>query len=398
MSSKRFLSNRIEPVSESLLWHFFDLARKVPDVISLSVGEPDFATPWHISEEGIYAIEKGRTYYPPTLGLTHLREGIVRYYRRRFHVEGYHTDNVLVTVGASESIDLIARAVLNPGDECIVLDPGYVAYEPAVLLCEAKPVYLRLKEEDGFKITPEALESVITEKTKMIIMNYPGNPTGGIMRKEDYEKIIPVLKKHDILIVADEIYLELTYDEKPYSIGCCEGIRDRLVIISGFSKAWSMTGWRLGYMITDEELIKACNSIHQYSTMGPMTAAQFAAIEAISARSDSDIETHFESFKNRRNFLTAALNRMGLYTPLPEGAFYVFANITPTGLSSYDFCVRLLEEQKVCVIPGTAFGKGGEGYIRISYAYSLDELRTACERIASFLEQFGMGTGREADS
>ncbi len=395
MSSNRFLSRRIEPFGESLLWHFFDLARKVPDVISLSVGEPDFATPWHISEEGIYAIEKGRTYYPPTLGLTRLREGIARYYRRRFGVDRYGTDNVLVTVGASEGIDLICRAVLDPGDECIVLDPGYVAYEPAVLLCEAVPVCLPLKEEDGFKVTPEALEAVITERTKMIILNYPGNPTGGIMRQEDYAKIIPILKEHDILIAADEIYLELTYDEKPYSIGCCPDIRDRLVIISGFSKAWSMTGWRLGYMIADEAIINACNSIHQYSTMGPMTAAQFAALEAISARSDRDIETHFESFKNRRSFLTAQLNRMGLYTPLPEGAFYVFANITPTGLSSYDFCLRLLEEQKVCVIPGTAFGKGGEGYVRISYAYSLEELRTACARIAEFLKQFGMGTAGE---
>ncbi len=396
MSAERFLSSRVRPISDSLLWQFFNLAKTVDGVISLSVGEPDFLTPWHISEEGIYAIEKGRTYYPPTLGLTRLRTGIVRYYERRFNVSGYSESNVLVTVGASEAIDLVCRSVLNPGDECIVLDPGYVAYEPAVLLAEARPVYLKLREEDGFKLTSEALEACITDRTKMIILNYPSNPTGGIMSREDYEKVIPILKKHDILIVADEIYLELTYDREPFSIGSFEEIRDQLVIVSGFSKAWSMTGWRLGYMIADEDMIHACNSIHQYSTMGPATPAQFSAIEAISARSDSDIEHHFESFKNRRNFLTAQLNRMGLYTPLPEGAFYVFANIKPTGLSSYDFCLRLLQEEKVCIIPGTAFGPSGEGYVRMSYAYSLEELKTACERIERFLSQFDMKHGTNA--
>ncbi|NCB33279.1 MAG: pyridoxal phosphate-dependent aminotransferase [Erysipelotrichia bacterium] len=386
MNSEEFLSDRVKEVANSLLWEFFDLARRTPDVISLSVGEPDFQTPWHISEECIYNIKKGRTYYAPTRGLHQLREGILNYYGRRFGVWDYECSNCLVTVGASESIDLIARAVLNPGDECIIIDPGYVAYEPAVILNGAKPIYLQVKESEGFKVTPENLLSCISDRTKMIILNYPSNPTGGIMTREDYEKIIPVLKEHHILIVADEIYLELTYDQKAVSMGCFKEIRDQLVLVNGFSKAYSMTGWRLGYMLAPTAIITACNNIHQYSTMGPMTPAQFAAIEAISSRSDKDIQKHCESFKIRRNFLTAQLNKIGLHTPMPEGAFYVFANITSSGLKSYEFCAKLLEEQKVCIIPGTAFGPSGEGYARISYAYSLDQLKLAVERIGIFLQ------------
>ncbi|MCH4222493.1 MAG: pyridoxal phosphate-dependent aminotransferase [Solobacterium sp.] len=386
MNGEEYLSDSVSKVAKSLLWEFFDLARKTPNVISLSVGEPDFETPWHISEECIYAIKKGRTYYAPTRGLQQLREGILSYYARRFGVRDYTLDNCLVTVGASESIDLITRAVLNPGDECIVIDPGYVAYEPAVLLTGAKPVYLQLKESEGFKVTPENLLPCISEHTKMIILNYPSNPTGGVMNHEDYEKIIPILKEHHILTVCDEIYLELTYDQKPVSIGSFEEIRDQLVLVNGFSKAYSMTGWRLGYMLAPSAIITACNNIHQYSTMGPMTPAQFAAIEAISNKSDKDIQKHFDSFKIRRNFLVAQLNKIGLHTSMPEGAFYVFANITPSGLKSYDFCAKLLEEQNVCVIPGTAFGPSGEGYVRISYAYSLDQLKPAVERIGEFMK------------
>lgn len=386
--SNPYLSEYVKGVGASMLWSFFDLAKKTPNVISLSVGEPDFPTPWHISEEGIYAIEKGRTYYPPSRGLEQLRNGIARYYRRRFHVGCYESKNVLVTCGASEAIDLACRSILNPGDECIVLDPGYVAYEPSVKLVGAVPVYLQLKEEDEFKVLPEELEKVITDKTKMIILNFPSNPTGGVMEKEDYEKIIPILKEHHIVVVADEIYMELTYDEEPYSIANIEEIRDQLIIVNGFSKCYSMTGWRLGYVLADEEIVEAMNNIHQYSTMGPSTPAQFAAIEAISANSDKNIQEHFESFKARRNYLTSQLNKMGLHTPLPKGAFYVFANITPTGLSSYDFCVKLLQEKKVCVIPGTAFGPSGEGFVRISYAYSLDELKAACELLKEFVAEY----------
>lgn len=386
--SEEYLSETVKKVGTSLLWQFFELAKSTPNVISLSVGEPDFHTPWHISEEGVYAIEKGRTYYAPSRGLLQLREGICDYYDRRFHVSGYSAENCLVTVGASESIDLVTRACLNPGDECIVLDPGYVAYEPAVLLTGAVPVYLELKEADGFKVKPEALKAVITDRTRMIILNYPSNPTGGIMTHEDYEKIIPILKEHHILIVCDEIYAELTYDHTPESIGVFEEIRDQLILVNGFSKAYSMTGWRLGYMLGPADFITACNNIHQYSTMGPMTPAQFAAIEAISDKSDKDIQTHFDSFKIRRNFLVAQLNKMGLHTPMPEGAFYVFANITGTGLKSFDFCTKLLQEEAVCVIPGTAFGKSGEGFVRISYAYGLDELKGAVERLARFVQKY----------
>ena len=386
MSIKERLNENVRALRPSLLWQFFAMAMDTPNVISLSVGEPDFPTPWHISEEGIYAIERERTYYPPSLGFTQLRRGIAAYYERRFGAEGYTADNVMVTVGASEGIDLACRSFLQKGDECIILDPGYVAYEPSVILTGATPVYLQLEEKDGFKVKAESLRKVLNEKTKMIILNYPSNPTGGIMTKEDYEELVPLLKQYNVIVVADEIYLELVYGQKPFSIACIEELRDQLIIVSGFSKAWSMTGWRLGYMLADPELILTMNNIHQYSTVGPATPAQFAAIEAVSPKSDRDIDTHVQSFESRRNYLTAQLNRMGLHTPLPEGAFYVFANITSTGLSSYDFCVRLLQEQAICVIPGTAFGASGEEFVRISYAYSLQELKTACARIEQFLE------------
>ncbi len=385
--SKEYLSDNVKQLNDSLLWKFFNLAAATPNVISLSVGEPDFKTPWHISEEGIYAIEKGRTYYPPTRGLLQLREGIVSYYARRFGVTGYGSDNVLVTVGGSEAIDLACRTILNPGDECIVLDPGYIAYEPTVVMTGAKTVLLQLKEETGFKVTPEALNACISDKTKMIIMNYPSNPTGGIMEKEDWEKIIPILVEHHIFVVADEIYLELTYEHEKCSVASFPEIRNQVLVVNGFSKAWSMTGWRLGFAMGDADVITAMNNIHQYTAMGPATPCQFAAIEAVSPRSDKDIEEHYESFMGRRNFLVNRLNRMGLKTSMPLGAFYVFANITSTGLSSYDFCVKLLNEEKVCVIPGSAFGPSGEGFVRISYAYSVDALKNAMEHLESFLQR-----------
>lgn len=389
-----YLADSIRRLKPSLLWEFFELARKTPDVISLSVGEPDFPTPWHVCEDAIYSIEKGRTYYAPTTGLSQLRRGIARYYARRFGVHQYQEENVLVTVGASECIDLACRTFLNPGDEVIILDPGYVAYEPSVLLTGAKPVYLKLQESEGFKVTPEALKQCITPKTKMIIMNYPGNPTGGVMRKEDYAQIVPILKEHHILTVVDEIYLELVYDTEPCSIGVFPELYDQLILINGFSKAYSMTGWRLGYLLCKPEWVEAMNLIHQYSTMGPATPLQFAAIEAISARSDVDIERHVNAFRSRRNYITNRLNQMGLHTPLPEGAFYVFANITPSGLSSYDFCRKLLEQQHVCIIPGPAFGESGEGFVRISYAYALEELKTACARLETFLADCRNGQGK----
>jgi aminotransferase len=385
--SRQYLNSTVQELSSCLLWDFFNLAKATPGAISLSVGEPDFPTPWHIREEGIYSIEKGRTWYSPSYGLKQLREEICRYYERRLGVSAYDADNCIVTVGVSEAIDLATRAVLDPGDEVIVCDPGYVAYEPSVLLARAVPVRLPLKEEEHFKVTPEALNAVITPKTKMIILNYPSNPTGGIMTRADYEKIIPILKEHHLVIIADEIYIELTYDAKPYSIANFAEIRDQLILVNGFSKAYSMTGWRLGYCLADPDIISAMNNIHQYSVMSPSTISQYAGLEAI-AKGDADIETHRESFKARRNYVVAQLNKMGLHTPMPEGAFYVFPNISSTGLKSFEFCTRLLKEAKVAIIPGNAFGPSGEGFARISYAYSLDELKTSLDRIREFLKQF----------
>ncbi len=386
--STSFLNSSVQQLSKSLLWEFFDLASNIPGVISLSVGEPDFETPWHIREEGIYAIEKGRTYYTASRGLKKLRQGVCDYYGRRLNTSGYTEENCLITVGGSEAIDLSCRVTLTPGDEVIVLNPGYVAYTPAVLLAGGVPVYLHLNEKDGFKVTPSALKAVITDRTKMIILNYPNNPTGGIMTHEDYAKILPILKEHHILIIADEIYAELTYADRVCSLAEFNDIHDQLIIVNGFSKAYSMTGWRLGYALAPAEIITAMNNIHQYTIMSPSTITQFAGIEAIGTSGDRDIEKHRESFRNRRNYVTAQLNKMGLHTPMPQGAFYVFPSIASTGLSSYEFCVRLLKEQKVAVIPGNAFGEYGEGYVRISYAYSMEALKESLNRISEFVKQF----------
>lgn len=384
---EEYISEYVKGLDESLLWKFFNLAYGMDDIVSLSIGEPDFQTPSHIAEEGVRAIREGHTYYGPTLGLTRLRESIASYYKRRLQVTCFDYRNVIVTVGASEAIDLVCRAILNPNDECIVCDPGYVAYEPLVKLTGAKCVYLHLKEENGFKITPEELEACISDKTKMIIMNYPSNPTGGIMQKEDYAKIVPILKKHNIVTVQDEIYIELTYGAKPCSLGIFDEMKDQLVILNGFSKAYSMTGWRIGYAIAPTWIIESMKTIHQYSTMGPTTSSQFAAIEATSIRGDKDIERHKDSFYFRRNYIVSRLNDMGLKTVMPEGAFYVFANIQSTGLSSFEFAKRLLYEKKVCVIPGPAFGPHGEGFVRISYAYSKEQLDKALDLIEEFIQE-----------
>ena len=383
------LNQRVQQLKPSLLWKFFDLANETPDVISLSVGEPDFPTPWHVREEGIYAIEKGRTYYPPTRGLLQLRRGIAAYYRRRFGIGGYTPEQILVSVGGSEALDLALRVTLTEGDEVIVPDPGYVAYEPLVRMAGGVPVYLPLKEAEGFKVTRKNLQPLITAKTKMIILNYPSNPTGGIMTYADYAEIVPLLRQHHIVALCDEIYLELTYDAPACSLAQFrKELGEQLIIINGFSKAWSMTGWRLGFALAQEPVITAMNAIHQYSAMGPATPAQFAAIEAISARSDRDIEEHVLAFKGRRHYLVNRMNQMGLRTAMPEGAFYVFANITSTGLDSFTFATRLLKEAHVCCIPGNAFGPAGEGFVRISYAYSLERLREACMHIEAFMKQF----------
>ena len=368
---------------------FFDIASTRKNVVSLGVGEPDFITPWHIREAAIYAIEKGRTFYTGNKGLLELRKGICDYYQRRFGVSYDPEKNVIVTVGGSEGIDLVLRALLEEGDEVILPTPAYVAYDSIIRLSHGTVVEVEMKEETQFKLTREALEAVITPRTKAIILNFPGNPTGGIMTKEDYAEIVPVLKEHEIFAVTDEIYGELTYEGKHCSIASFDEIKDRVIVLNGFSKAYSMTGYRVGYILAEEGLIEMINKIHQYTIMCAPTPSQFAAVEAVN-NGDEDIAVMFESFKQRRNYIVKEMNRIGLKTHMPQGAFYVFPNIQVSGLSSQEFCEQLLEEENLALVPGDAFGAAGEGYVRISYAYSLEEIKTAIERLESFLNKLGV--------
>lgn len=363
---------------------FFDLARTVEGVISLGVGEPDFATPWDIREEAIYTIEKAKTFYTPNQGLPELRDEICNYVKRRFDLN-YERENVLVTVGGSEAIDIIFRTILQEEDEVIVLTPGYVAYEPCVRLAHGKPVCVELKEENEFRLVKEDLEKAITPKTKAILMNFPSNPTGGIMSHEDYEKIVPIIKENGLYVISDEIYAELTYTGKHSSIASFDEIKDHVFVINGFSKAFSMTGWRLGYILADAALIALLNKVHQYTIMCAPTVSQYAGIVALK-RCDEEVVRMKQAFEQRRNFLVNSLNAIGLKTCFPKGAFYVFPSIESTGLTSEEFCERLLNEQKVACVPGTAFGKEGEGFIRISYAYSIEQIKEAVNRIGLFLK------------
>ncbi len=363
---------------------FFDIAATRKGVISLGVGEPDFITPWHIREEAIHAIEKGKTFYTGNRGLLKLREGICSYYRRRFGI-GYDPEqNVIVTVGGSEAIDIVLRTIIKPGDEVILPTPAYVAYAAIIEMAGAKVVEIELKEEDDFKLTPEALKSALHPETKAVILNFPGNPTGGVMTREDYARIIPILRDAGIFAVTDEIYAELTYERKHCSIAEFDEIRDKVIVINGFSKAYSMTGYRVGYILAHQELIDMILKIHQYTIMCASTPCQYAAIEAVN-NGDKDIGQMFISFKQRRNYIVKELNRIGLTTHMPQGAFYVFPSIRCTGLDSETFCERLLEEQNLALVPGNAFGDAGEGFVRISYAYSLEEIKEAISRLETFL-------------
>lgn len=381
------LSETVKQVKPSGIRKFFDLASGCPGVVSLGVGEPDFDTPWHIREEAIYALEQGNTFYTGNKGLDELREEVSLYLKRRFNLNYDWSKEILMTVGGSEAIDITMRTLLNPGDEVIIPKPAYVAYEPAVLMTQGKVVDLELKEEEGFKITPEALEAVITEKTKILLMNYPSNPTGGIMTKEDLKKIVPIIKKHDLIVVSDEIYAELTYEDEHCSIAGFDEIKDQVVLLNGFSKAYSMTGWRVGYIAASEVLINAMLKIHQYAVICPSTISQYAAVKA-AKDGDKDIERMKESFLQRRNYIVKGLNDLGLSCPRPQGAFYVFPSIEKTGMTSDEFCEKLLKEEKVAVVPGTAFGIQGEGFIRISYAYSIDEIKVALSKIERFLNRY----------
>ena len=379
------INRTIEHLKPSGIRKYFDLANAMEGVISLGVGEPDFDTPWHISAKAVESFEDGHTHYTANRGLIALRRQIANYYRNRYGISYDPDSEILVTVGGSEAVDLCCRTLINPGDEVIVLDPNYVAYEPAILMAGGVPVRIPLTQEHDFKLLPEDLERAITEKTKAIIVNFPSNPTGGVMTREDYARLVPILKESGIYIISDEIYSELVFEGEFCSPASFDEIRDQVLVINGFSKAFAMTGWRLGYLLSNPELSEQLTKVHQFVIMSAPTAAQYAAIEALE-HGMPDIAGMCKEYEARRNLICARLNRMGLTTNVPNGTFYVFADITSSGLSSDEFCVRLLEEQKVAIVPGTAFGESGEGFVRISYATSMEHIKEACARIDAFLE------------
>ena len=356
------------------------------DVISLGVGEPDFVTPWHIRDEGVYSLEKGHTHYTPNKGLPELRREISNYMKRRFDLAYDAMTQTIVTVGGSEGIDLFLRTVIEPGDEVLIPEPSFVCYRPITQLCGGIPVPILTTAEHNFKLTAEDLEKAITPKTKVLVLPYPNNPTGGIMTKEDLNKIAEVIRQHNIMILSDEIYAELTYGRKHISIAQLDGMYERTVVISGFSKTYAMTGWRLGFACGHPDIINQMTKVHQYAIMSAPTVAQYAAIEALK-RGDDDIEVMRNEYDDRRKIIVSGFNSMGLDCFEPEGAFYAFPSIKSTGLSSNDFCEKLLYDMKVAVIPGTAFGACGEGHVRCSYAYSLESINAALERIETFVKK-----------
>ena len=380
-----FVCSKIKGIKPSGIRKLFDIASEMPDALSLGVGEPDFDTPWHIRDEGIYALQKGRTFYTGNAGLPELREAICGYAKKRYGLDYDPLKEVIVTVGGSEAIDLAFRATLNPGDEVVYPEPCFVSYAPCVLLADGVPVTIPLSADTNFKLTAEKLEASLTPKTKALLMSYPNNPTGAIMEKEDLEPIAEVVKKHDLLVITDEIYCELTYKGTHASIASLPGMQERTILINGFSKTYAMTGWRLGYALAPAEIMQYMVKIHQFGIMSAPTVSQYAAIDAIK-NSDGDIEMMRESYDQRRRYLMAAFREMGLPCFEPFGAFYVFPDISEFGMTSEEFCTKFLEAEKVAVVPGSAFGDCGDKYVRISYAYSLDELREAMKRLARFVK------------
>ena len=378
------LSKAITEIQPSGIRRFFDAASTMSNVISLGVGEPDFDTPWHVREEGIYSLEKGRTFYTGNSGLLELREEIGRYLDRRFGLS-YSADEILVTVGGSEAIDIGFRTMLDPGDEVIIPEPCYVSYLPCVKLAGGVPVRLPLEEKDQFKLTKEKLLSAITDKTKILVLPFPTNPTGAILNREELQIIADIVKEHDLFVMSDEIYSELNYEGGHVSIASIPGMRERTIVINGFSKSYAMTGWRLGYAAGPKEIMKQMLKIHQFVIMCAPTTSQYAAIEAL-RNGDEDVRRMRESYDERRRFLVNALNEMGLPCFEPKGAFYVFPNISAYGMTSEEFARRLLEQERVAVVPGTAFGECGEGFLRISYAYSIDNLKKALDKIEKFID------------
>ncbi len=389
------LSDKILDIKPSGIRKFFDIVSEMKDAISLGVGEPDFDTPWHIREEGIYSLEKGRTFYTSNAGLKELKIEIARYLKRRCGLEYDYNKEILVTVGGSEAIDIALRAMLNPGDEVLIPQPSYVSYLPCTQLADGEPVIIDLKEENQFRLTKKELLDAITDKTKVLILPFPNNPTGAIMTKEDLEEIAKVIIEKDIFVISDEIYSELTFHgEDHVSIASLPGMWERTVLINGFSKAYAMTGWRLGYACGPDIIIEQMLKIHQYAIMCAPTTSQYAAVDAL-RDGDADVARMRESYNQRRRYVVKRLRDMGLDCFEPFGAFYVFPGIKRLGMSSEEFANKLLQEEKVAVVPGTAFGDCGEGFLRISYAYSLNELKVALDRIEQFVKRHMPGSAGE---
>ncbi len=380
------LADKVADIPFSGIRKFFDIVSEMPDAISLGVGEPDFDTPWHIRDEGIYSLEKGRTFYTSNAGLKELKMEVANYLKRRQGLEYDYNKEILITVGGSEAIDIGMRVMLNPGEEVLVPQPSYVSYEPCVRLAGGVPVIINLKEENEFRLTAQELLDAITDKTKILVLPFPNNPTGAIMEEKDLQEIAKVCVEKDIFVMSDEIYAELTYKEKHISIAQMPGMQERTILINGFSKAYAMTGWRLGYACGPADIIEQMLKVHQYAIMCAPTTSQYAAVEALK-NGDEDVREMREAYNQRRRYLVHAFREMGLECFEPFGAFYIFPSIQEFGMSSDEFATRLLMEEKVAVVPGTAFGACGEGFLRISYAYSLENLKVAIGRIRNFIER-----------
>ena len=387
----KYLNDHIKTVKPSGIRKFFDIANEMDDVISLSIGEPDFQTPWHIRDEGIKSLEKGKTWYSPNRGFMELRQEIANYYERRFGIPYDYKNQTLVTVGGSEAIDLALRTLVQQVDEVIIPEPSFVCYEPLAVMAGGTPVIIRTKNEDNFRLKAKDLEAAITPKSKLLVLPFPNNPTGAIMERADLEEIAEVVLKHDLLVLSDEIYSELTYGGKRHvSIASLDNMYERTIVINGFSKSYAMTGWRLGYALGPAPLIEQMTKLHQYGIMSAPTTAQYAAIEALK-NGDRDVCKMRDEYDMRRRLVVDGFNEMGLSCFEPLGAFYVFPCIKSTGLTSEEFCTRLIMDKHVAVVPGTAFGECGEGFVRVSYSYSLKHLKIALERIREFLEELNNG-------
>lgn len=380
------LSNKIKNIEPSGIRKFFDIVSEMKDAISLGVGEPDFDTPWHIREEGIYSLEQGRTFYTSNAGLKELKQEVSCYLERRFNLSYDPAHEIIITVGGSEAIDGAFRAMLDPGDEVLLPQPSYVSYEPCVVLADGVPVIIELKEENEFKLTRQQLLDSITEKTKILVLPFPNNPTGAVMTREDLQDIVDVIIEKDLYVISDEIYSELTYCGNHVSIAEFPGMKERTIVINGFSKSYAMTGWRLGYACGPRLILDQILKIHQFAIMCAPTTSQYAAVEAL-RNGDDDVEQMRTAYNQRRNYLMNAFERMGLQCFEPFGAFYVFPSIQEFGMTSDEFANRLLQEEKVAVVPGTAFGACGEGFLRISYAYSIEDLKDALSRLEVFIER-----------